>query len=218
MILITAAVLQVNQGPSRSATSTAGSVLPNGPAAAIGEGTDSDRTGDNTTVAVGTGPQANYPCSGNAGSTGSDLLAIASTPPSGVQPYRKWWRNTEQVENLTFGDRSWQATVRSGTANLWDLLVVHSCLPVQTGRSYSLTFTASAGTPVTLRARVQDKSPPDYIASLSQDVLLGPEPQRWTLPFEGILTSAASELSFQIGGNPDAEIQVTDIALVDTGP
>jgi hypothetical protein len=65
---------------------------------------------------------------------------------------------------------------------------------------------------------VQDKSPPDYIASLSQDVLLGPEPQRWTLPFEGILTSAASELSFQIGGNPDAEIQVTDIALVDTGP
>jgi hypothetical protein len=227
VILLAAGVFQLNQGPGRR-PAAASLVVTSRPPPAVTtgenenqEGTEDertwdDRTTDEGTVAVGTGPQAGYPCSSETTAPGADLLTIGSPPPSGVEPYRQWWRNTEQIETLTFGDRSWRATVRSGTANLWDLLVVHSCLPVQTGRTYSLAFTASAGTAITLRARVQDRAPPDYTASLQQDVLVGPEPRRWTLPFTGAWTSPAGELSFQIGGNPDAEIQVTDIVLIAT--
>ena len=224
VILLAAGIFRLDQGAGSTAASSsllATTPPPSSPATAdAGVGEDSttdDGTSDDENVAVGTGPQAAYPCSGGA-TAGADLLAIGSTPPSGVEPYRQWWRNTEQVENLTFGDRSWRATVRAGSVNLWDLLVVHSCLPVQSGRTYSLAFTASAGTAVTVRARVQDRNPPDYTASLQQDVLVGPEPQRWTMPFTGALTSEASELSFQIGGNPDAEIRVSDIVLVATSP
>jgi hypothetical protein len=112
-----------------------------------------------------------------------------------------------------YGLHQFEATVHSGRPNIWDVVILRSCLPLLAGLPYRLTFTAWANSPVTVRVRVQE---PDGVAmSFSTDLHLGPRPQHVDEPLVASGTSRQGELMFQVGGqSADYRLRVTGISLI----
>jgi hypothetical protein len=160
------------------------------------------------TVAASTNPN----CTQDAPPSGSDLLAVPHQHPSGDAKMNDWWPNDRAVEMVAYRPRQFEALVHAGRPNIWDLVILRSCLPLIAGRPYRLTLTASADVPVTVRVRVQE--PNGVAMSFSTDLRLGPRPQRLDADLTGSTTSRQGELMFQVGGQAtDYRLRVTDIAL-----
>ncbi|MFD2077585.1 endoglucanase [Actinopolymorpha cephalotaxi] len=112
---------------------------------------------------------------------------------AGTDPW--WW-----TANAAAGVVSrLSARVPGGLANPWDVIIGQSDIRPQSGQAYTLSFAASATTPVTVRATVQLADPP-YTAELSEPVGLGVEPQTYTCTFTAKTDTARGSVQFQLGG------------------
>jgi hypothetical protein len=166
----------------------------------------------------GSQPVAAGPCPATEPGADGDLLSVPHAPAGDDPHLEAWWRNDGRVGSLVYDKRSFTATVKGGSEKDSDLLILHSCNPVQAGRSYTLTFTASATVPETVTVHVQDNRPPEYRASLDAEVRLTGTARRWTLPFTGEISNPASELAFLVGGHPaEFQIHVTGVTLMLNG-
>jgi hypothetical protein len=158
-------------------------------------------------------------CTAGPPEPGGDLLDVPHpTEGDGVR-FDHWWSNTGKVTLGRFDLRSWTATVRDGAAEKpFGILVVRSCVPIDAGAGYRLSLRASATAAATISVRVQQRKDPDYPESLMKTIALTTEPQLFEWSFPGRVTSRDSEVTFQLGGNPDLDITITDITLTLDGP
>ncbi|MDR7277065.1 carbohydrate binding domain-containing protein [Catenuloplanes atrovinosus] len=137
--------------------------------------------------------------------TGRD--ALAGTPP--------WWTDKADLP-LDAGDRAFGITVRPGTSRPGDLIVVKSAVRIETGRRYVLTFTARADRPASFRVRVQDNDAPHYVHSIDRDLPVDTQNCHHRYEFTGGKTSAQSELTFQLGGQPhEFHLNISAVTLVE---
>lgn len=165
---------------------------------------------DAATVAAVQNPD----CYAAAPPAGTDLLDVPHRHPdvATAAKMNDWWPNDGRIEMGAYGVHDFEATVRTGSVNVWDLVIVRSCLPLLAGRAYRLTLTAQASTPMTVRVRVQE--PYGVVQSFSTDLRAGPRPQRLDMPFVARGSTRQGELMFQVGGDPaDSDLRVTGIAL-----
>ncbi len=123
---------------------------------------------------------------------------VNGTFDTGTDP---WWATSNTAISAVDGRLC--AQVPAGTTNPWDASIGHNGIPLVDGDSYTLTFTASASTPVTVKANVQLNVDP-YTAALSRDVALTEQAQTFTYAFTSSLDSADGTFTFQIGGAAQA--------------
>lgn len=149
-----------------------------------------------------------------AGAFGYRLAVPPPDPACADEGGKVWWHNDPRVADPGKDPRGFRSSARGGSQDPWDLYVARSCVDIVQGRKYVLAFAASASMPVTITVRVQDKRPPQYAASLDERVTLKPEPQQFTYPSSGALTTPESELLFQLGGHPaDFRLEVSGLSL-----
>ena len=122
---------------------------------------------------------------------------VNGTFDSGTAP---WWSSANT--SLTVNGGRACADVPAGSVNPWDVGIGQNDIPLIDGANYTLTFTALASIPVTIRANVQLNESP-YTAPLSRDIALTPTAQTFTYTFTSGLDSANGSLTFQVGV-PDA--------------
>jgi endoglucanase len=110
------------------------------------------------------------------------------------------------------------AEIPGGTANPWDIGIGQSDIPLVNGEPYTLTFTATATTPMTIRANVQlDEEP--FTTVLSRDVDLDQTAQAFTATGTSTVDSVLGQVAFQVGGNPDdTTVCLDDVSLVGAAP
>ena len=128
-----------------------------------------------------------------------------------------WWVDDPGKATLSTRGRGFDASVPGGTTRPADVLVIMSDVTLVAGHSYELAFTATADREATVRVRVQDSRPPDYLPSVSRDFRVGPAACRRAYRFPGAVSSPHSELTFQLGGQADSfRLTVSDVVLVET--
>ncbi|MCD0446679.1 glycoside hydrolase family 9 protein [Glycomyces sp. A-F 0318] len=137
-----------------------------------------------------------------------------------------WWTTA----NLTgaVADGEWCIDVPGGTLNPWDAIVGQDGLPLVTGESYELQFTARASADVSVRALVQQPVDP-WVTALEEFPALTAEPQSFSYAFTAGADFPAAQLAFQIGRNDEPwQFCLSEVALLtgaeppvyepDTGP
>ncbi|MEQ7126596.1 glycoside hydrolase family 9 protein [Actinopolymorpha sp. B11F2] len=112
----------------------------------------------------------------------------------GTDPW--WWTGNAPAEIV---DGRLCTTVPGGTANPWDVIVGQNGIALEDGASYTLSFTASASSPVTVRTNVQLADPP-YTAELSEPVELTGEAGSYTYEFTSGTETTAGSVQLQVGG------------------
>ncbi|MET0496412.1 MAG: helix-turn-helix domain-containing protein [Actinoplanes sp.] len=154
------------------------------------------------------------PCFSDAPPAGSDLMDVPHYRPDGDPKYiQDWWSSDSRAALGASSVRSWEATVRGGSANKYDLIVLRSCLPLVGGRGYKLTMTVSADQEVAILVKVQE--PMGVSTSANEDVRIGPQPRRLEFAVHGARTARDGEVTFHLGGTPkDFQIKVSDVSLV----
>ncbi|GIH21878.1 hypothetical protein Aph01nite_01880 [Acrocarpospora phusangensis] len=117
---------------------------------------------------------------------------------SGTTP---WWSTGNTPISAVDGELC--AQVPGGTANPWDASLGHNDITLADGDPYTLTFTASASAPVTVRANVQLNEAP-FSTAISREVALTTTPQTFSYEFDSALDSANGTFTFQLGGGASA--------------
>ncbi|RSM88757.1 glycosyl hydrolase family 5 [Kibdelosporangium aridum] len=112
-----------------------------------------------------------------------------------------WWWTANAPAAVVDGRLC--ATVPEGTVNPWDASIGQNEIDLVAGEPYVFAFTASASTPVTIRANVQLSDPP-YTPQLSQQVSLTAADSRAEFRFTSSVDTAKAQVTFQIGGSPTA--------------
>jgi DNA-binding SARP family transcriptional activator len=187
---------------------------PGSPSLAARSGSKAQEPGAAATATMTATPTVNPNCIKDAPPPGTDLLDVPHRHPDDATSAKMndWWPNDDHIEMGAYGLRNFKATLRAGRPNIWDLVIVRSCLPLLAGRQYRLALTAWANMPVTVRVRVQE--PEGAVMSFSTDMRLGQQPRRLDVPFAAQASTRQGELMFQVGGVPtDYQIKVTGITL-----
>jgi endoglucanase len=128
-----------------------------------------------------------------------------------------WWSYGTSAP-LAVVDGQLCADIPGGTANPWDIGIGQNDIPLVNGEPYSFSFTATATTPVTIRANVQLNEDP-FTTVMSQDVALDGTPQTFTNSGTSTVDSAAGQVAFQVGGNAeDTTVCLDDVSLIGAPP
>jgi endoglucanase len=123
---------------------------------------------------------------------------VNGTFDSGTDPW--WWTGNAPASVV---DGRLCATIPAGTTNPWDAIIGQNAITLQAGESYRLAFTASATTPVTVRANVQLADPP-YTQELGAAPALTADPQEFSYTFTAAADTTAGQVAFQVGGSATA--------------
>ncbi|MEU4561795.1 carbohydrate binding domain-containing protein [Actinoplanes sp. NPDC023936] len=127
-----------------------------------------------------------------------------------------WWINDPALGTVDADGGRFDTTVAGGTQRPADVLIVRSDITLVQGHVYTLAFTAEADRGATIRVRVQDSEPPAYHPSFSRDLTVGPATCRHAYRFTGAKTSPHSELTFQVGGQPERfRLRVSDVVMAE---
>ncbi|WP_432825981.1 glycoside hydrolase family 9 protein [Dactylosporangium sp. CA-092794] len=120
--------------------------------------------------------------------------------------------------DLTAADERLRIQVPGGTHVPYDVIVGQNDILLEPNTPYSISFTASASRPVTIKAQVQLSDSP-YTATWSQDVGLGTNPQQYHFSFTGNLDTKRGQVSFQLGGSGEPWVFTLDeVSLVGGKP
>lgn len=132
-----------------------------------------------------------------AAAVGTELV-VNGTFSSGSAP---WWNGPNTTQSVVNG--VWKVNVAGGTVNPWDAPTGQDNIPLVAGRTYTLSFDASASANVNVRATVQLGASP-YTATLDRTVSLTTTTQRFTFPFTSSITTTTGQVDFQLGGSASA--------------
>ncbi|WP_443060972.1 glycoside hydrolase family 9 protein [Streptomyces sp. NBC_00464] len=112
-----------------------------------------------------------------------------------------WWWTANTAAAVTDGRLC--TDVPAGTANPWDVIVGQNDIPLVAGETYSLTYTASSTTPLSIHTNVQLAVDP-WTTDLSATDQIGTEAVPVTHVFTATADRDAAQLAFQIGGSDEA--------------
>jgi endoglucanase len=137
-----------------------------------------------------------------------------------------WWLGSNVAAGVA--DGRWCINVTGGTVNPWDAIVGQNEVPLEAGKAYTFSFTATADPAVTVQTTVQDGVAP-FASALVERVALGSTAQPFTFDFTSPLATTGGQVTFQLGANtPDSRVCLDNISLVggdqsggpvqDTGP
>jgi len=109
------------------------------------------------------------------------------------------------------------ATVPGGLANPWDAGIGQNDIPLVEGSTYTLSFTASADPPTTIRALVQLGEDP-FTGAFFSEVPLG-DAQTFSYTFTAPFTSDAVQFALHLGANTEAySLCLDDVSLTGGEP
>ncbi|WP_432989321.1 glycoside hydrolase family 9 protein [Dactylosporangium sp. CA-233914] len=107
-----------------------------------------------------------------------------------------------------------QVQVPGGRRQPYDVIVGQNDIRLERDAQYTISFTASAGRPVTIRTQVQLSDEP-YTATWSQNVGLDPSLKQYRYSFTSNLDTDRGQVSFQLGGSDAAwTCTLDDVSLV----
>jgi endoglucanase len=112
-----------------------------------------------------------------------------------------WWWTGNLTPAATTGQLC--ADVPAGSTNPWDAIIGQNDITLQSGQSYTLSFTASATRTVGVLANVQLQDSP-YTQQISQPTALSGTPQSFSYSFTSNTDSSHIQVAFQIGGSASA--------------
>jgi endoglucanase len=155
--------------------------------------------------------------------TGPERLLNGGFDSGGADP---WWVGAN-VAGAVAGGR-WCLAVTGGTVNPWDAIVGQNEVPLELGKDYTFSFTASAEPGVSIQTTVQQGTDP-FTAALVQRVALTSAPQTFSFDFTAAVGDPRGQVTFQLGGNAaSGQVCLDDVSLVggeqtggpvqDTGP
>jgi endoglucanase len=123
-----------------------------------------------------------------------------------------WWTEPNPA---TIVDGQLCADNAAGTTNPWDAIIGQDGIALTAGESYTLSYSASATSPVTITTNVQEAAEP-YTQQFSSNDALTPELQTFEHTFTATAEDPAAQLVFQFGGGAeDLTFCVDDISLAD---
>jgi endoglucanase len=133
-----------------------------------------------------------------------------------------WWSTSSVLAGPAGG---LCVAVGAGAAQPWEALLGQNNVAVQSGKTYTVSFQASATSAVTIGAKLQQNGAP-YTAYFSQDVPLTSTPQTFSYTFTSVYSDTAAVFQFQLGGigaptvcfnNVSLDIVPTGVFLNQTG-
>jgi hypothetical protein len=146
---------------------------------------------------------------------GTELLTVRREHRAGNNKINHpWWGNAKQVSFNAANATGFDANIAGGTEAVYDVIILHSCIPVQAGRKYVLHFTAAAYQAGKILVRVQDSEHNEEDPNFQKDLQLAPAPQTFDFTFTATRTSNSTELTYQLGGWEDTfRLQVAQVSL-----
>ncbi|ARI55328.1 glycosyl hydrolase family 5 [Streptomyces sp. S8] len=122
-----------------------------------------------------------------------------------------WWSTANSP--VTVLDGRLCADVPAGTANPWDAIIGQNGLSLTAGAAYTLSYTATATEPVTIRTNVQMATEP-WTTELATARQIGTTAAQVTETFTAGADHGAAQLVFQVGGGAEAvTFCVDDVSL-----
>ncbi|WP_223167548.1 glycoside hydrolase family 6 protein [Nonomuraea sp. SYSU D8015] len=137
-------------------------------------------------------------------------LVVNGTFASGTAP---WWASANTSMAVDAGRL--RVDVAGGTANPWDAMIGQNDIPLAEGKSYTLSFDASASAQVTAVTTVQLADSP-YTNTLTKAISLTTASKRFSFPFTSSLSTSAGQVSFQLGKNAGFSFFVDNVSLTET--
>ncbi|MFG1694056.1 carbohydrate binding domain-containing protein [Nonomuraea sp. NPDC049309] len=138
-------------------------------------------------------------------------LIVNGTFTDGTAP---WW-SSASTTMTTDGGRL-RVDVTGGTADPWDAMVAQNDIPLAQGKTYTLSFDASASTNVSAVTTVQLGDAP-YTNTLTQPITLSPTSEHFSFPFTSALTTSAGQVTFQLGGGAAHTFYLDNVSLTEAG-
>ncbi|MFI7443451.1 glycoside hydrolase family 6 protein [Nonomuraea indica] len=137
-------------------------------------------------------------------------LVVNGTFANGTAP---WWNSANT--SMTVDAGRLRVTVPGGTANPWDAMIGQNAITLAQGKSYTLSFDASASTSVSAVTTVQLADAP-YTNTLTRSIALTTASKRFSFPFTSGLATSAGQVSFQLGKNAGFTFFVDNVSLTET--
>ncbi|MEN3361137.1 MAG: endoglucanase [Mycobacteriales bacterium] len=140
--------------------------------------------------------------------------------------FAPWWLGANVTAGVDAGQ--WCVNVTGGSVNPWDLIVGQDQVPLELGKAYTYSFTATADPAISMTTTVQQNVDP-FASAFAQRVALTPTAQAFSFDFSSSLGTPAGQVTFQLGANaPSSRVCLDNISLVggeqsggpvqDTGP
>lgn len=146
-----------------------------------------------------------------APATAAPQLVVNGTFAAGTAP---WWNSANT--SMTVESGRLRVNVTGGTANPWDAMVAQNDIPLTQGKSYTLSFDASASAPVSAVTTVQLADAP-YTNTLTKPISLTTTSKRFSFPFTSGLGTPAGQVSFQLGGGAGFSFSLDNVSLTEQG-
>ncbi|MBB6351418.1 endoglucanase [Nonomuraea muscovyensis] len=137
-------------------------------------------------------------------------LVVNGTFANGTAP---WWNSANTSMAVDSGRL--RVSVTGGTANPWDAMIGQNDITLAQGKSYTLSFDASASTAVSVVTTVQLADAP-YTNTLTQPIALTTASKRFSFPFTSSLGTSAGQVSFQLGKNAGFTFFVDNVSLTES--
>ncbi|MFG1947817.1 glycoside hydrolase family 6 protein [Nonomuraea sp. NPDC048826] len=138
-------------------------------------------------------------------------LVVNGTFAAGTAP---WWNSANTSMAVDTGRL--RVGVTGGTANPWDAMVAQNDIPLTQGRSYTLSFDASASAAVTAVTTVQLGDAP-YTNTLTRSIALSTTSKRFSFPFTSGLGTPTGQVTFQLGRNAGFSFFLDNVSLTEQG-
>ncbi|TMR97218.1 glycoside hydrolase family 6 protein [Nonomuraea basaltis] len=137
-------------------------------------------------------------------------LVVNGTFSGGTAP---WWKSANTSMAVDAGRL--RVNVTGGTANPWDAMVGQNGISLVKGKSYTLSFDASASAAVTAVTTVQLADSP-YTRTLTKTISLTTASKRFSFPFTSGVGTSAGQVSFQLGKNAGFSFYADNVSLTET--
>ncbi|MEV6607107.1 glycoside hydrolase family 9 protein [Kutzneria sp. NPDC051319] len=122
-----------------------------------------------------------------------------------------WWSSGSTPSQVDDGRLC--ADVPAGTVNPWDSMIGQNDIPLEAGQPYTLRFTASATSNVTIRAALALAVKPNT-SMFTKAVTIGTTVKSFTVTGVATIATLSGQLGFQLGANAGAfTFCVDDVSL-----
>jgi hypothetical protein len=162
-------------------------------------------------------PNERAACISAAPPAGTELLTVPKQHrPGNNKMNHDWWGSGGQISFNAANPAAFDANVAPGTGDMWNVIVLHSCIPLVANHKYELRYSAASSPAGPVMVRVQDSVDPEHNASYTRILDYAPVPRAEKIEFTAQQTSRSSEVTFQVGGRVEAfRLRVTGLSLTE---
>ncbi len=139
-------------------------------------------------------------------------LLINGDFSAGLEP---WW--TTPSISTTTDENGLSAEITDGGENPWDAIGVQHDVRIQDGGTYTVSFTASAESDISIALVIQENGGA-YVQYFGTEVELTSTPQDFEFTFEGQTDDPAATFQFHMGGGGETTVNLANVSLMGPEP